>query len=329
MKSELKKLPQSEVEISVSLPAETLMSHWNKALAEVRKLAEVDGFRKGHVPEDVFLSRFGDMAVLEEAAHMAIDEVYPKLLDEHKLRVIDHPEIRITKLAKDNPLEFIAKVAVLPDIKLPNYKKIAGAVATTKAPEVTDKEVDDVLEELRKGRKEKDTDTLPELTDAFAQSVGTFKTVAELREKIKENLQKEKDARENDKRRLAILDAIQKETSIEIPNTLVENEVERMFAQLRADVAQFGGNIEGYLTHMKKTEEDLKKEWRGEAERRAKIQLIIATIAKEEKLVPEEEEIEHELEHLKEHHKDIDDKTGRNYVYQVLQNEKVLKFLEA
>ena len=56
---------------------------------------------------------------------MALNEHYPKIIEEEKIDAISRPEISITKLARKNPLGFKIKTAVLPEIKLPDYKNIA------------------------------------------------------------------------------------------------------------------------------------------------------------------------------------------------------------
>lgn len=342
MKIDIKNKPKSEVEITVSLPSEKLMSYWTSAVKEIQKIAEVDGFRKGHVPETLILSKFGDMAVLEEASQMAIRDVYPEILVTHKIDAIGYPEVKITKLAKDNPLEFTLVTAVLPKVTLPDYAKLAKAVKKEEAEMVTDKEVDDTIAEIQKSRAhdahhEANPDdnthdhgelSLPALTDEFAQSLGDFKTVEELKGKIKENLQKEKENRAHDKRRAEILNSIEVKTDIDMPDVLVDSEVDKMMAQLEADVSRFGGTIKDYMAHMKKTEEEMRAEWRGEASRRAKVQMILNEIAHVEKLSPTTEEIAAQATLMKEQYPDIDVARIDAYISQMLQNDKVLAFLE-
>lgn len=345
MKAEIKKLEKSQVEIKVVIPSDKLMSYWDAAVKEIQKIAEVDGFRKGHVPEQMILSKFGDMAVLEEASQMAIGDAYPEILVTNKLDAIGYPEIRITKLAKDNDLEVTIVSSVLPEIKLPDYKKVAQSVAgSAVAVAVTDKEVDDTVAEIQKSRAHDahheanpddhthahgDDLPLPELNDAFAQSIGDFKTLDELKLRVKENLHKEKESREHDKRRTAVMNAIAEATTIDMPEVLVDSEVDRMMAQIEADVAQFGGTMKDYLIHMKKSEEELRLEWRPEATRRSKVQMIMNEIAHAEKIAPTKEEIATQAEMVKEQYPEADVARIDGYVSQMLQNEKVLAFLEA
>ena len=72
----------------------------------------------------------------------------------------------------------------------------------------------------------------------------------------------------------------------------------------------------------------LKKEWRHDAERRARLQLTLLNIAREEKISAEEKNIDAEVKHLLEHHKDADKESARSFVETLLTNQKVIEFLE-
>src|SRR3989338_3615702 len=115
----VKKLPKSEVEIEGEIDSEIFESYFTKALKKIGDTLELDGFRKGKIPESVMLSNIPEIHILEEMAEMALGEHYPKILENEKIDAISRPEISITKLARKNPLGFKIKTAVLPGIKLP------------------------------------------------------------------------------------------------------------------------------------------------------------------------------------------------------------------
>ena len=109
---------------------------------------------------------------------------------------------------------------------------------------------------------------------------------------------------------------------------IVEAELDKMTAQFKGDIAQMGAKFEDYLKHIKKTEEDMRKEWTPDAEKRVKIELVLHKIATLEKIVPPEDEVTKEVAHILEHYKDADPGRARNYVVEIITNEKVLQFLE-
>jgi FKBP-type peptidyl-prolyl cis-trans isomerase (trigger factor) len=341
-------LPDREVEIIGQITAEKMALMREKALAKFKESIEIDGFRKGNAPDTLVAQKVGEGRLLEEAAEIALLEEYPNILEEHNVDAIGRPDVTITKLGIGSVMEFKATTAVMPEVKLGDYKKIAKTelAKEDKTPEVTDKEIEDVIKNLQQrvahqtmhdenGLDEhnhnhgeiKDED-LPEVTDEFAKIVGKFKDVADMREKIKENIGKEKEIKEKDKKRTKILEGVIEKSTIELPKIIVEGEMEKMIAQFKDDIARAGVSYEDYLTHIKKTEEDLKKEWHDTAVKRAKSQVILNTIAKNENLTPDDAEVKKEMEHIIEHYGDADRFRVRMYVETFLTNELVFKFLE-
>jgi FKBP-type peptidyl-prolyl cis-trans isomerase (trigger factor) len=334
MKIEIKKLPKSEIEIIGTLPTEDFEKFRPGAMKHVAEHVKLPGFRPGHVPENMLATTMGEMPILEEMAERALDEHYPTILIENKIDAIGRPNITITKLAKDNPFEFKIQVAVLPEITLPDYKKIAAAGSKITPALVTDEDVEKVIADIRKQHlapnpdKEGEVEDLPLLDEELLKSLGDFKTVEELKEKIKENLGKEKEQRAREMRRMEILKNVTEKSEMELPDILVRSELERMLSQFKYDVSQMGIKFEDYLKHIKKTEDDIRKEWEKDAENKAKGQLVLSKIGQIEKLTPDETVVETQVKQLMEHYADADELNTRAYVKMVLTNEKVFDFLE-
>ncbi|MEI6810899.1 MAG: trigger factor [Candidatus Nomurabacteria bacterium] len=377
MKIKLTKLPKSEVQLDVVVDEKAFEAYREKGFKAIQQVVEIDGFRKGNAPEDMIIKKYGEMAILEEMANIALRDAYVEAIKEHKFNPIADPKVTITKLAKGNPLELTMIVPIIPEVELPSYKNIAKEAVVEEKIVVTDKDIDDVVEELRKGRSHQhahehvhgedckhvdeaktnqqtsvlgtDEDveieqastqinktteetkeiTLPELNDEFAQSFGDdFKTLADLRTKIGENMKLEKEQKQHEKRRAAIMEKLIAETKTELPDAIIENELSNMLTQMRADVTRYGGTWEDYLQHSKKTEEEMKASWRTDAGKRAMSQLVLHKIAEAEKLIATEEEVEVELVRLMTQMQDVDEERAKGYLYQALTNEKVLAFLE-
>ena len=345
----IKKLPKSEVEMEVSLPADFLVSARKKAIDKFCASLDLPGFRKGHVPENIVVEKVGEGEVLEESADILLQEHFPKIIEQEKLDIIGRPKISITKLAAGNSVEFKAVFAVLPIFELPDYRAIASHSAKTtrdgKEPEATEKEVDDVLLQIRKNKahidwhnahKEetghnhpeiKDED-LPLLNDELAKAAGNFKNLDELKEKVKENIKSEKKFRNIEKIRAEIMEELVKNTKIELPEILIESEIQKSLAQMKDDVKRADSKFEDYLAHVKKSEDDLKKDLRDGSEKKAKIQLIFNKIAEVEKLEPNKEIMENEVKEVMKHYPDASEQNARIYVATVLLNSEVLKLLE-
>lgn len=361
----IEKLPNSQVKITGEIPFAELEAERNSALVALGKDLEIDGFRKGHVPTPILVKHVGEMAILGEMAERAVAHSYPHIIHEHQIDAIGQPAIEITKLAPNNPLGLKIVVAVVPMFDLPDYVQLAKEVNKEKSDvEVTDEELEKQIKDIQRQKlayerlqqkavaKAKldssetspedapddtksdnfDEDDLPELNDESAKSLGRpgqFESLADLKSKLREHLVIEKTQQNNAKQRASITDKIIDSTTIDLPQILIDSELNQMWAQLGDDIERADLKIEDYLKHLKKTKEDMLKEWSPVAEKRAKLQLILNEIAKKENILPAIEKVNEQTKELLQHFKDADEQRVRMYVASVLMNEEVMKWLES
>jgi FKBP-type peptidyl-prolyl cis-trans isomerase (trigger factor) len=309
------KLPKSMVEITGAIKQEAFSSFRNKALENINNEITVDGFRKGKVPENILVSKVGEMTILEEMAELALSRAYPEIIIKENIEAIGTPEISITKIAANIPLEFKIKTSVIPEIKMGDYKSIAKS--ESKKPEdkidVTDTEVEEAIKKI---------------VSSHEDHTGHDHESDDFKKRVREALLQDKKFQVQEKRRIALSDAILEASSTEIPELLINSEVRRIEAQFSDDVKRMGVTLEDYLKHAKKTIEDLRQDWRPHAEKKAKLQLILNNIVKLEKIVVDQKEIEEEVKHILAHYKDADKELAYTYAETVLTNEKVYQFLE-
>ncbi|PJE58411.1 MAG: trigger factor [Candidatus Portnoybacteria bacterium CG10_big_fil_rev_8_21_14_0_10_36_7] len=422
---DVKKLPLSEIELSVTISKENFEKFYDGALARVSMAVEVPGFRPGKVPKDMVQDKVGVNEVLDEAARDAVGDTFWKTLEEKNILPINQPKIQILTLSKGSPLTYKAQVSVLPEIKLPDYKKIAQKVLKNKQEvKVEEKEIDETLKYLQSTRASHITvarpaekgdrveidfqakrngvvieggqsknhpliigqskfvpgfdDNLiglkegedkifslqfpsdyhqkdlagqnvqfetkmrlvqkvkePELNDEFAKSMGKFEHLGALRASVQEGIKLEKDKKEKDRARHEAIDMIAKETEMEMPEVLIERELNQMIGEFKNNATNMGLNYEDYLTHLKKTEDELKKGWRGQATERAKVALVLRELALKENIKPDEAEVETEMDKLlkqfkstNEAEQSFDTEHVRDYTRTILKNEKVFQYLE-
>jgi trigger factor len=352
------KLPHSEIEIEGEIDKDRIKECRKEAIKNLGQNVNLPGFRKGHIPENILVGKLGEMTIMEEAAEIALSHEYIHIVADHKLDVVSRPHITLTKIAPENDLGFKIKVAIFPEFSLPDYKKIAKSTMKEKEEiEVTEKELNEVIDQLRKNvagnagevaghehekhtenergseelaQKElgKSTGFLPEVNDEFIKKFGDFKGVEDFKNKIRENLIKEKEARLKEKKRITIGEEIIKKIDVDLPETMIEGELQKMHAEFTDSIEKMGIKTEDYLKHTKKTVDDLKKDWREDAKKRVLMQMILNKIALAEKIQPEEADIAKEVKHITEHHKDANPMRIRGYVEMMLSNEKVFQFLE-
>jgi trigger factor len=339
-----KNLPDSEVEIECEIDPDSVACHRAKAITKIQKDMTLPGFRPGHVPEAMLIKQVGDLFIYNEMAEIAINDAFPEIVAESKTNFITMPHIQITKIADKSPIIFKIVGPVMPEIKLANYKKIAEKVNKEKEEpaEATEKELEETIEEIRKnyalrnhthapGEEHKEGEKMdpPEVTEEWVKKLGKFETVEDFKNKIRESIKKEKEFKAKDKKRMAIIENILEDSKVSMPKILVENELRKMQAQFEDDIVRAGLKPEDYLKHLKKTPEDLKKEWTPDAEKRAKVQLIITKIALDEKIDADPELVKKEVENILKTYKDATEDRAKAYVEMMLTNEKVFEWLES
>lgn len=351
MKTEIKKLENSQVEITVVLPSVEVEKQRSEVTKVALKNVEIDGFRKGHVPEEIAMKQLSSMSILEEMSQRAISNTYVSILQSESIKAIGHPEIMITKIAEGSDLEFKIVTAVLPEIKLPDYKKIAIIEnAKELSEDVNDVELDEAMVNLRKMRAQQEatedqkegeepvswkdipTEDLPELSQEWIKTLGDFKDVDSLRLKMKENLVLEKKGKNIEKKRIIVIDAILADSNIEVPELMTTYEIDKMMHEFEHNISMTGMAFDEYLKSINKTREDYKKQWHEQGYKRAQTQLMLNHIAAEEKIDPSDEDIETEVQKIMQQYKDqknIDENNVRAYVASILTHQKVFEFLES
>lgn len=328
----LKTLPESQVELVGEIPYEQVEPYRNQALAHLAEHMELPGFRPGKVPAEMALKKVGEVAVLEEATELFVKDFYIELVEAHQIDPVGRPDIRITKLAPKNPVGLEVRVSVYPEVVVPkDWKALADTIKLEESVLATEEEVQKTLDDLRKSRATKDAEgkeVLPGLNDEFAKSLGVFESLVALREQITKGITEEKARQARDKRRGKLIEALLSKSTLEVPAIFVESELQKILAQMSEDIQRMGMQMGDYLKRVNKTEEDMKNEFREQARKRAKLQLLLNKIAEEEKLEADQTAVEAEMKHAIEHFPDAKPDLVKIHIETVLRNEQVLRLLE-
>jgi len=150
MKVTTEKLPKSKVKLVVELEPKEVQPYLEAASKEVSKKHQIKGFRPGAVPFDVLRGAIGDAEIIEEALQKLVPKTYvDALLEREEVEAIGKPEVTVQKVGIDETWIYDAVVAVLPEVKLGDYKAIREEKKQVK---VEDAEIEKELETLRKMR---------------------------------------------------------------------------------------------------------------------------------------------------------------------------------
>jgi trigger factor len=142
---------RSEEEDVVTLDIEVGQSEVQRAQGEVyRQLAReanIPGFRRGKVPPMILKQRFGTEAIQQLVADRLVPDAYRHALKQTDVQPVDEAKVDVVECEENKPLHFKATVAVRPELELGNYK---GIPAERRVRGVPDREVDEILEGMRK-----------------------------------------------------------------------------------------------------------------------------------------------------------------------------------
>ena len=139
---------------------------------------------------------------------------------------------------------------------------------------------------------------LPTVDDEFVKDVSEFDTLEEYRNDIEKHLKDQKEkAAENDVEN-QLVDAIIEKVQAEIPDEMVENEVDEIINSFAYRLQSQGLKLETYLKYTGQTTDDLRTQYKPQAERQVKVRLGLEKIAELENLKPTEEETEAEYQKL-------------------------------
>jgi trigger factor len=151
MKYEIKELSGIKRKVEAEITAEEFDNYYAQALAQIAKEIELPGFRKGKAPEKMVEEKLSPATIISEAAETAIRNTWLKILKETKAEAVSSPKVEIQKIAKGNPFLFTAEFEVLPEIRLPDLKKIGESIKKGEI-KVEDKEIEDTLSWLQQSR---------------------------------------------------------------------------------------------------------------------------------------------------------------------------------
>ena len=176
---------------------------------------------------------------------------------------------------------------------------------------------------------------LPEINDAFAKTLGNFEDLNSLKKSIKEGIMAEGENKAKEEFKNRLIDQVSEKTTVEIPDILIDSEIENMMNEFKNNISQSGIKFEEYLKNVNTSIEKLKTEWRELAEKRVKTGLVMREISLKEKIKISNDEIEQKVNETLKHYpneeevrKNIDIEKFKDHVTSIMVNEKVFEVLE-
>lgn len=145
MKIKTQVLEDHQMKVVAEFEASALEKYKHQAARKIANKAKIPGFRPGKAPYDVVLRLYGEAAIEEEAIEFMVEDVYPQMLDEAKIKPAAPGTLQ--DISKEGPLTFTFVVPMEPEVDLAGYKEIRKKYTLKDVPK---KEIDDFIERLRR-----------------------------------------------------------------------------------------------------------------------------------------------------------------------------------
>lgn len=372
-------------EVEIKIEGEEWKTALDKTFKKKQKTAQVDGFRKGKVPRDIFLKHFGKESLYLDAADMVVSSAYDKALEKSKLVPVVQPNVDIKEI-NEEAITFIFTIITKPEVKIKTYKglKITREEAKVEKEEI-DHEIEHILADYTevvtkdgkiengdiavidfegfkdgvafdggkgenhsleigsgsfipgfeeqliglKAEDEKDLDlTFPKeyhAEDLAGQKVVFHVKVNEVKQKVKrefdeeffedlaiDGVNSEKTLREHIENEIKshkeadlenkyvdeLLEKVGENVDVDIPEEMVNEEVERLFKRFERNMQRQGISLDLYYQFTKSKKEDLLNQLEPEAFKNVLYRLMLEEIMNLEKIEVSREEAEKEAEEI-------------------------------
>ncbi len=423
------KLPGSQIGLEIEISPERSRQAYEQTVTKFMKSAQIPGFRRGKVPRQVVLQRYGAMQMKAATLEELVEQTFKEAIAQEEIAALGNFQLRssfdemLTQFEPGSVMIYSASIDVPPKATLKRYTEFKVTAEEvkhdpTQADRVIDEQrasrstliptegraaelgdvavidfsgqyflgedkedpqdieggsAEDFQVELSEGQlipgfiegivgmnpeeskelelqfpegyfqeelagksavfsvtlKEIKTKELPELDDEFAKEISEFETLAELRTFLEERYQKEAQDKTDENIETKLLDALVEEVEVDLPETIISNEVSFLINQLASRLQSQGMDVKRLFPA--DAIDGLRDRFRDEAIGRVKRTLALAEVAAQESLKIETEALEARYQEVFDQ---IDDKKNidRDRLREVLEDEllkeKVVSWLK-
>ena len=315
---------KGKIDIMVDVPKASFEDSYKNTLAQLGKSANIAGFRPGMAPAEIVEKHVGISKVLNETASFLVNKHLREIFEKEKFFPIDSPKIAIETLTQAAPFSFTVSFTQKPEVKVGDWKKLA--IKKVAAKEITEADIGEsiknIFEAWKKSKQTKEskepeepeatgkfiydahgnripikdsgspsTNAQDEIDDNFARAIGA-RDLAHLRELVKKDLETIVADQVEAKLESEIFEKLLEISTVEVPDILVEDELNRILVRLTSQLEREKRDLDSYLKEQKTTIDELKTKWRPQAEKNVKTTLVMDEIGRGEQIKVTKEEIE-------------------------------------
>ncbi len=268
LKKELQ--PKSTIKLTITSKVEDFQSSMDRAYNRLSQEVEVKGFRKGKAPKNMIVEELGPK-LYDEALNQLIWELTNKALVQEKLSPISDPEFSLLSFDPTKPIEFSVQFAVYPEVKI-------GDLSTIKLDK----------DEVNKAK---------EAREKSAQTPNEEKTEDSKEAEVKQNEEKKDETPpfNMDKYYSDILDKVFAISEVDVPEALIERELENHIQNFTEKLNELGIQVDDYLKLQNTTLDESKTHWKKDIEFSFKQDFLLAEYAKQQDIKADKDEVEKSL----------------------------------
>lgn len=282
-----KTLPKNTFELIIDIKKALIIEEYEKAFNKLLPELQIEGFRKGKVPKKIGEKHIKKEDIYKEVIQSVIPRIYEEIVKKEDLKPIINPKIELTKAKENEDWQIKLAVAVRPTVKLPDLKKTASDA---------------------KGNVKKDDIWVPG------------------KDNKKEPNDQEKE-RQKQKTLNALLESLIQKTNVEIPDLLIQAELDNRLANLLDEIQKIGLTVEAYMKSKNTTMDDLKARFKKEIEDTYKIEFILSEIADENNIQVEQSDLDKIFNNIKDDKEKLAAKQNAYFYASVIRKQKTLDYL--
>lgn len=139
---------------------------------------------------------------------------------------------------------------------------------------------------------------LPEINDEFVKDISEFDTLDELKADVKERLEKEAEAKDENAMRNRAIEKVYEANDIDVPDVMVNSEIDAMMAEFDQQLRSQGLDLESYYKYLGTDSGSFRESMKDEALRKVKTRMIITAVAEQEGFEASDEDVDKEIENM-------------------------------
>ena len=173
---------------------------------------------------------------------------------------------------------------------------------------------------------------LPEINDEFAKDASEFDTLEDWKKSIREKLEKDNSSKAKFEMEDKAIEEVCNASTVDIPSGMVETQIDNMEKDISSRLSYQGMNLDQYLQMIGKTKQEFRDEYKEQAEKQVKTDLVLEAIMKDAKIEVTEDEIEEKIKEMAKLYGQNEEEAKKNpnlrkYVEETLKTEKTIHFI--